>query len=207
MPQYQPVTSYHIYSKFSNNIRSLNWKSYTLFYEQGNTIILIYDNRFGAWWQWELPVELTKLFIYGGKLYLLSEGCIYEFSSSTNNYFDLINTTRKPIDWFIESQKLHLNANNYYKHISNLTLSSVEESDVPISLNLNVKNYRKWVDNGKAENFDYHIDVIRTYIKRVNYAKVCEFQYKLSSDNEAVINTPLALSGIVIKYKIGGQVR
>lgn len=196
-----------IYSKFSNNIRSLNWKSYTLFYERDNTIILIYDNRFGAWWQWELPVELTKLFIYNDKLYLLSEGCIYEFSSSTNNYFDLINTTRKPIDWFIESQMLHLNANNYYKHISNLTLSSVEESDIPISLNLNVKNYRKWVDNGKAENFDYHIDVIRTYIKRVNYAKVCEFQYKLSSDNEAAINAPLALSGVVIKYKIGGQVR
>jgi hypothetical protein len=194
-----------IYSEFDNSILSCNWKSYTIFYQKGKSIMLIFDNRYNSWWRWVSPLNLENLFIYDNELCFLSNGSIYEFSDS-DEYYDL-NSINNKIDWYVESQKLHLNANNYYKHISNITLSSIEEGDSNLSLNLNVKNYRKWVDNGKAENLDYSVDMIRTYIKRVNYAKVCEFQYKLSSDNTQAKNVPLALSSITIKYKIGGQVR
>lgn len=198
-----------IYDLFNNSICIVNWKQYTLFYENGNKYIFIYDNRLASWWLWELPVKLSTLFIYNSLLYGLSNGAFYEFIDLSNAYFDELENENLDIDWHIESQKLHLGANNHYKHISNITLFSVQEADKEkgISLNLNVKNYRKWVDNGKAENFDYKIDVIRTYIKRLNYAKVCEFQYRLSSDNTNAVNVPLALSNITIKYKIGGQVR
>jgi hypothetical protein len=121
----------------------------------------------------------------------------------TTNYKD----DGEKIEWFIESQKLHLNANNYYKHIVNMTFASVYDGDKSLMTNLDVKNYRKQVDNGKNETFFYKINVIRTYVKRLNYSKVCEFQYKLSSNEEQAIPIPLALSNISIKYKIGGQVR
>ena len=185
---------------------AVNFKFYTIFYESNNKLILLFDNRNSSWWQWELPVNIVKLFSYDNELYVLSDDSIYKFENILNKYFDEFENDERNIEWYVESQKLHFSAHNYYKHISNLTLSSVQEGDEKMSMNLNVKNYRKWVNNGKSENFDYKIDVIRTYIKRVNYAKVCEFQYKLSSDDSA-INVPLALSSITIKYKIGGQVR
>lgn len=205
----QDLTS--IYDLFKNDIRSLNWKQYTIFYESDNNVILIYDNRLTSWWRWTLPVEIYCLFVYDNLLYCIANGSIYEFSNSTIDYFDLINTDKMKIDWYVESQKLYLGANNNYKHISNITLFSVQEggNNDKLSLELNVKNYRKNVNNGKSEDFDYKIDVIRTYVKRVNYAKVCEFQYKLSSNSQSNIelDIPLALSNVSVKYKIGGQVR
>lgn len=195
-----------IYALLTSDILSITWKFYTIFYSIGGRNLILYDTRLFSWWRWNLPKSIDKLFVYKGVLSCLCDGAIYEFSDDLE-YCDNLESEKRNIEWFIESQKLHLNANNYYKHISNLTLTSTQESLNPIHLNLNVKNYRKWVDNGKAENFDYQIDIIRTYVKRLNYAKVCEFQYRISSDNLNAINIPLSLSNITIKYKIGGQVR
>ena len=197
-----------LYSKFSTDVKSLNWKHYTLFYESDRNHVLLYDTRLQSWWYWELPKNVEKLFIIDVKLYAIAEGKIFIFSDDFNEYVDMVEPDVKlDIDWFIESQKLHFNQVNYYKHISNITLSAVQDGDTPFYVNLNVKNYRKTVDDGKAENFDYVVEVIRTFVKRLNYAKVCEFQYRLSSDNEYTSNTPLSLSNITIKYRIGGQVK
>lgn len=196
-----------LYSLFKTNVKSINWKHYVLFYEIGNLNILIYDTKLTSWWLWEIPFVVNGLFIYNNVINILSNNSLFEFKDVKIYKDSDFNLNELSIDWFIESQKLHLNANNYYKHITNLTLSSIEKGEQKIAINLNVKNYRKYVDNGKAENFDYKIDVIRTFVKRLNYAKVCEFQYRLSSDDESALNVPLALSNISIKYKIGGQVR
>ena len=196
-----------IYKLFTGKIDNINWKFYTLFYQRGINCLLILDNRNGSWWKWELPKEIIKLFIVNNKLYALCEDGSYVFCYDNNYYDEISNGEILKIKWSISSQKLHFGANNYYKHIANITLSSIQDDTNPLHLYLNVKNYRKWVNNGKEENFDYHTEIIRTYVKRLNYSKVCEFQYLLSSDDEAVGNIPLALSGITIKYKIGGQVR
>ena len=196
-----------LYKKFTGDVKIINWKQYIFFYEYGNNTILILDVRNNSWWKWTLPINMNSLFLFDNNLYVLSDGNFYKFYNDSDSYLDFVDGKECSINWYIESQKLHLNANNHYKHIVNLTLASVQEDDLPVHLNLNVNNYRKYVDNGKAENFDYSIDVIRTYVKRLNYAKVCEFQYRLSSDSESAINVPLALSNITIKYKVGGQVR
>ena len=90
-----------------------------------------------------------------------------------------------------------------------MTFSAVENEDAKssLSINLTVKNYRHFVDEGKEEVFDYRVQLIRTFVKRLNYAKVREFQYTLRMDDENAIKLPLSLSAISIKYKIGGQVR
>ena len=181
---------------------------------------MLFDNRSSSWWKWS-PINaenfaIDRIFEYDDNLYLLSSGKFYKFDDVTQDYyysighqgyFDELENESIIIPWKIESQKLHLSTNNYYKHISNITLSSVDTGDRELSLNLNIKNYRKYVNDGKFENFDYDIDVIRTFVKRLNYAKVCEFQYTLSNNPSNATPIPLALSNITIKYRIGGQVR
>jgi hypothetical protein len=139
---------------------------------------------------------------------LIKEGKLCRFDFTSAKYFDMC-TVKEDIDWRITSQKLHLNANNNYKHIVNMTFSAVENEDAntSLSINLTVKNYRHFVDEGKEEVFDYRVQLIRTFVKRLNYAKVREFQYTLRMDDENAIKLPLSLSAISIKYKIGGQVR
>ena len=53
--------------------------------------------------------------------------------------------------------------------------------------------------------YNFNVDFVRTYVIRVNYPKVYEFQYRLSSN--PITLRPLQLTGITIEYKVGGKVR
>ncbi len=189
------------------------YKYWVLCYDGETSDVYLFDIRNGSWWYFDLNTPIQKIIVlvndeFDYELGILSNGKLYKFENVKDvDYFDNIDNDKIRIDWFIESQKLHLNAPNYHKHIINLTLASTETSENPIHLDLQVKNYRKQVNEGLAEIFDYRVDVIRTFVKRLNYAKLCEFQYRLASDDEDQAPTQLSLSSIIIKYKIGGQVR
>ena len=137
---------------------------------------------------------------------------MYDFDRSDENYYDDDGETQQKINWYIVSQKLYLNAANYYKHIINITLGialdtiATDEQAAP-TMNLQVCNYRKIRNVVDTENFSYNVDMIRTFVHRLNYFKVCEFQYKLSSDDENVMQVPLSLANVTVKYKIAGEVR
>ena len=146
---------------------------------------------------------------------------MYELNKLDTNYFDYDGKKHTKIDWFIKSQKLHLNALNNYKHISNITFVSVHDSNIlqnaeyninELDFRLQVNCYRKKIDGNINEpddfvNVNYKVETIRTFVQRLNYSKINEFQYQLSSDEENAIEIPLSLNSITIKYKIGGQVR
>ena len=74
-----------------------------------------------------------------------------------------------------------------------------------------VNNYRKKLDGYIGDDdytfVNYNVEAARTYVLRLNYSKVNEFEYLLSSDEENAISIPLSLNSITIKYKIGSQVR
>lgn len=184
-------------------VKLVKFKDYLFLY---NDSILVFDFRTGSWWPWTIS-NLNRI-IRDDELMLIKEGKLCRFDFTSVKYYDMC-TTKEDIDWHITSQKLHLNANNNYKHIVNMTFSAVENEDTntSLSINLTVKNYRHFVDEGKEEVFDYRVQLIRTFVKRLNYAKVREFQYTLRMDDENAIKLPLSLSAISIKYKIGGQVR
>ena len=193
-----------LYDKFRvKPVKLVKFKDYLFLY---NDSILVFDFRTGSWWPWTIS-NLNRI-IRDDELILIKEGKLCRFDFTSVKYFDMC-TVKEDIDWHITSQKLHLNANNNYKHIVNMTFSAVENEDAntSLSINLTVKNYRHFVDEGKEEVFDYRVQLIRTFVKRLNYAKVREFQYTLRMDNENAIKLPLSLSAISIKYKIGGQVR
>ena len=161
------------------------------------------------------------LFRSDNKLKLISNNILFTFNPSDAYYFDNDGTHKTRIHWHAKSQKLHLGAINYYKHIVNITLASTHDIEAlkqsqhniqNLNLKLQVNNYRKKVD-GNIDSVDdwavvhYNVDIVRTYVQRLNYSKVNEFQYLLSYDNQTALNVPLSLSNITIKYKIGGQIR
>lgn len=189
----------------------------------------VYDVRNGSWWPVQIYDTVNKILTYENKPLLFIRGQCHILNTGDTNYVDEYGTkstangplqTIYTINWYIQSQKLHLNALNYYKHISNITLVSVHDLQLlkdndynvnELDVKLQVNNYRKKIEGniGKedCEMVSYKVETIRTFIQRLNYSKVNEFQYKLSCDEKSAINIPLSLSGITIKYKVGGQIR
>ena len=176
-------------------------------YHKNSNELYVLDSRNNSWWFWSLSNKIEKFVRYNDDILILSsDGTFHKFSKSNENYFDY-DGKKYPIDWYVTSQKLHLSQINNYKHIVNMTLNSVIDTETYLTLFLDIINYRKTIDGGKTENIAYRVETLRTYVQRLNYFKVNEFQYTLRSDNENKHPLPLSLSSIGIKYKIQGQVR
>lgn len=87
-------------------------------------------------------------------------------------------------------------------------MTSLPEADNPFTCNMRVTTYRKIMDGTQApETMAFYVDMIRTFVKKLNYIKLGQFQYELLSDDGNVQQKPLSLTSIVIKYKTTGQVR
>lgn len=187
----------------SGPIKMCHHKFWIFIYNVTNDVF-VFDIRNNSWWHWTFPKPIRKMY-FDGELHLIVD---QDFRLTYDGeYLDSYGTETHKIPWSIESQKLHFDAPNHYKHIINFTFNSLSDRKSPLSIRLDVKNYRKQIDDGKPELFDYKIDVIRTFVKRVNYAKVCEFQYEIRYDDDTYTNVPFEVSAITIKYKITGQVR
>lgn len=166
----------------------------------------VFDFRNGSWWPVSFDKSITKMFIYNDAIYLLAENKFYKLDMSSEDYFD-DDGKHHTINWFLTSQKLHLSASNYVKHIVNLTLSSVVDDLSLLTYALDVTNYRKTVNTVNTKLLEYKVQAIRTFVQRLNHFKVNEFQYTLKTDLESAIQAPLNVSDISIKYRISGQVR
>lgn len=183
-------------------------------YKEDVSKYLLFDIRNNSWWPMNVKYPITKFVTINDEPRLLSTyGNLYTFCYG-NTYYD--EYVYNKIDWYFASQQLHLSAPNYYKHISNITLTSVLDTDKEIYLDLILYNYRKKMHKSDIEAFSFTVDSIRTYVKRLNYAKVNEFKYELTSNQDLAADeseasltdrVPLSLSSITIKYKITGQVR
>ena len=97
-------------------------------------------------------------------------------------------------------------------YIDSITLSSVmdkaPDSANPFTCNMRVTTYRKIMDGTQApETMAFYVDMIRTFVKKLNYMKVGQFQFEMLSDDDNAQQSPLSLTSIVVKYKTTGQVR
>lgn len=205
-----------ISSRFENGeINKITiYKDYVFCYDGESSNVYLFDVRNKSWWHWDLntPVNEIKVLTndaWDYELAILSDGVIYRFDKDVDLYCDIINNDERRIEWFVKSQKLHFNAPNRYKRITNMTFYNAEESEgrVSTTVDLSINNYRKYTDKGKPENFEYDVEMIKTYVKRLNYSKINEFEYTLKSDDETVTPSPLSLGNISIKYRVGNEVR
>lgn len=195
--------------------------------------IFLFDTRNNSWWYFKIPINCISLvilengehvevhmpsFAIVAKELMLVRGIVRKFT--TDVYYDKIENKIQNIDWRIKSQKLYLSSINYYKHIVNITLNTALDSNKPALVTLKVKNYRKRADYGKnilgknkvEDTISFNVDIIRTFVKRLNYYKINAFEYELSNfknDNDVVDidAVPLSLTAISIKYLLTGQVR
>lgn len=220
----------NIYDMFINYITEKNSLNQIKLYKFGYWIVIykrdskdgfVFDTRNNSWWPLSSFDKPTKFVTIDNKIEMLSVGNMYDLNKSDADYYDYDGEFVNKISWVVRSQKLHLSALNNYKHIINMTFVSVHDSNIlqnseynidGLDFKLQVNCYRKKVD-GNINSLDdyvtvnYRVDTIRTYVQRLNYSKINEFQYQLSSDEENAMDIPLSLNSITIKYKVGGQVR
>lgn len=209
-------------SNSTNEVKLFKHAYWIIAYKQDSKKMFILDVRNNSWWVFTLLYNTTKLIKYNNDIDALLNHNMYDFDESEVNYYDNDGTKYK-IRWFIKSQKLHFTATNYYKHIVNMTFISVHDKTLlenatfnvsSLDCKLQVNSYRKQLDGNIGNDneytvVEYDIESARTYVQRLNYSKVNEFQYLLSDNEETAISAriPLSLNNITIKYKIGTQVR
>lgn len=210
-------TIYDMFNEWNRGaIKLFQYNFWIILYRTNTGKAFIFDMRGNSWWPIEYNSNVKKFIEIDRKPLLLSGLYLYKLDTSNDNYFDGNSLKDGRIDWFLSSQKLHLDAINYYKHIVNLTFFGYNygDKDVNVRFNLRVVNYRKQTDTNETKSFsavDYKIQLTRTFVTRINYYKVNQVQYILESsrdeDAEDKIPVPLSLTAISLKYLVTGQVR
>lgn len=217
---YTPFINYINEAESKNEIKLFKFGYWILVYKQDSNRGYIFDTRNSSWWPISSVGKAIKFVDISDSVQLLSDGKMHSLNKADTNYFDYFDKKYK-VEWFIKSQKLHFNAINNYKHIVNMTFVSIhntqalQASDVNVEdldFKLQVNCYRKKVNGNVNEpddylNVNYKVESIRTFVQRLNYSKINEFQYQISYDDENAFEIPLSLNSISIKYKVGGQVR
>lgn len=191
------------------NICKLYKHKYWILVYSDSTTMYIYDIRNGSWWKWTLPSGVSYPITVNDEVSFVNS-TLYKF---TNEYEEYKDYNDNNIDWYIVSQKLHLNTLNYYKRLVNMTLNSLHAKDETQKMILSTTNYRDKSYEGLTSKpgtnntLDYDVDLLRTYVKRLNYGKLVEFQYKLRNNERVELQPQLKLNSIIIKYVITGVIR
>lgn len=192
-----------------NNICKLYKHKYWILVYSDSTTMYVYDIRNGSWWKWTLPSGVSYPITVNDEVSFVNS-TLYKFTNKYDEYKDYNDNN---IDWYIVSQKLHLNTLNYYKRLVNMTLNSLHAKDETQKMILSTTNYRDKSYEGLTSKpgtnntLDYDVDLLRTYVKRLNYGKLVEFQYKLRNNERVELQPQLKLNSIIIKYVITGVIR
>lgn len=188
-----------------NAIKIYQFRYWLIIYATHKDDMYVLDMRNGSWWPMHYDNGFVSACTYNNKP-ILCTGRLFVFDTTDESCKDENEAGDKMlIEWKVASQKLHFNAPNYYKHLYSLTINAVNDSQRPIAYLLGTTNYRNIANINSDEVMNYQVDVIRSYVKRMNYSKVNEFQYELRNSK----STPsrLSISNITLKYTITSLVR
>lgn len=183
-------------------VKMFLFRYWLIIYKQNASTAYVIDLRNGSWWPMEYKQGFIAVCVNNGEPLIVSNNSLFAFDTNDESCKDWDKTL---IEWKLSSQKLHFDAPNYYKHLYSLTINAVNDSQKPIAYLLGTTNYRNIANVNSDEVMNYQVDVIRSYVKRMNYSKVNEFQYELRNSK----STPsrLSISNITLKYTITSLVR
>lgn len=218
--------TYKLYSTQStsnNYIKLSKYYNYIFVYKPDSRYCYLIDVRKYSWWPLEFMHNITKIVDDKNELAILTNGNMTELNHTELDYYDY-DDRRNKIPWHLLSQKMYLSALNRYKHIINITFMTVHDveaimnyynnTEYMFDIKLQINNYRKTIDGNinsdMEDDYDvvtYDVNLIRTYVKRFNYFKVNQFQYKIFNNDTGYYEIPLCLNNLSIKYKIGDEVR
>lgn len=191
----------------NGRVRLFLYKYWLFCYQNTSNQLYLFDFRNNSWWMWQLTSPVNCIINVDNEPELIVNKKRVGLDYSDENYFDYDGTNRVQIDWHLTSQKLNLGTLNNYKHVINLTLNALQESDLPMYMTLSLANYRDTATKIDGKVLEYQVDVLKTFVKRLNYYKVNHFQYKLENTPNLATQIPLSIDSVSIKYKITGQVR
>lgn len=178
---------------------------WVVLYKQNAGDVYLFDSRNGSWWYWLCEHDIHQIYDFLHEPRVLSEGYSHTLSKDNKNYHDSF-LQHEEIKWFIKSQPLYLGNPNAYKHVLQVILLFTEyEQEYPCQYVLRTLSYRDSTYKSHAKVTETRIDKIRTKVIRIDSPHLVEFDYCLSSYDTN--DVPLSLSGITIKYKVGGDVR
>ena len=169
----------------------------------GSNTVWILDIRNGSWWRQELSSALSNVWTRNSDP-LLCMGTICSIAKD-GEYTD----DGERINWFFQSQKLHLSALNYYKSVQAITFFGVSDDDSCL-FNLDTYAYRDTIYENATKNVEYGINLIRTYLYRLHIMKLHEFQFRVYSDDtvmDADLIKPIKLSNVSVRYRVSREVR
>jgi hypothetical protein len=184
-------------------IQITQYKFWVIFWQKTQKDCLVFDIRTNSWWPMSMNTLPVNIFVYKSTLYIITEnGCITP--TFKGKYLD---EGDNKVAWFFQSQELHFDALNYNKRIVNITLQSLEERTEEFSAILTCRNFRKRSFISDDQVIMYPVDVVRTFVQRLNYINSMEFQYRLGYDEAKAVQVPAALTATIVKFEIGEAVR
>ena len=190
------------YDEFNTGpIKLYQYKFWVVVYRIDRGEFFLLDMRNQSWWKWTFKQPIKDIVTYNEVPLALSQNDLFVLGDDTNYTDD-----GDEIKWKITSQLLHFDAINNFKQILSLILNSVDTEDRFV-FSLQTINYRKESNTRRREVFEYDVDTIRTFIKRMQFSKVNEFQYQLRNADKSLTPVPLKLTDISIKYIVTERVR
>lgn len=209
-PISDPVFNY-MKDFLTGKIVKLYKKDFWIAAYNGSNTVWILDIRNGSWWRQELPFKVRAIWTKDGKPLIKRAENINEVNSPTA--FTIGNTeytdNGERINWFFQSQKLHLSALNYYKSVQALTFFGVSDDNICI-FNLDTYAYRDNIYENASKSIEYGINMIRTYLYHLHVMKLHEFQFKVYADtsvNDPDLIHPIKLSNVAVRYRVSREVR
>lgn len=180
-------------------VKCVVWKYWLFYYQVNSNNILMLDMRSATWYKWSYKSPIRKMIVIDDRLIFLCDEIFV--LTEDGEYSD----DGEMIKWFIESQKLHFNAINNYKIISQFIFNGTGNYEQTAKLQL--RYYDKVIRSVPSKVFENKINDIRTYVHHIFLPKLSELQYRLSVDEYNTEQHPLKLAAITIKYKTGEMVR
>lgn len=198
-------------------IKIIQWRNH-LVMTNGSKDMLLYNIVRKTWWRWKLPFNTLIAITDQLDLRIITRGelCIFTDKYLVNNevknlkYYDFsAHGENITINWFIQSQPLHMKAPNYYKNLKQLIfqLFTDSEDEETNTMNAQIKLYRKRITLREPDTVSFKIEKLRTFVKRFNYWKINEMQWGLANDTETSNPAKFRLNAISIKYELGEEVR
>ena len=132
---------------------------------------------------------------------------ILVFRNETEGYKSIIVYATSIIDWYFISQKLHFDQINNYKTIESINTNLVGVNN--IITKLSTKIYRDSYHPENAIVTEIAINDLCTFVKRVNFMHVINFQYRFENDKapDKTLQQQLKLNSLCIRYSVKEGVR
>lgn len=217
-------------------IKITAYEFWLIIYKVNSSTAFVYDLRNRSWWPISIKFDSnrtrnnksanTKIYLLNNNFRLIHNFEQYTIDKDTDEYYDIENINEeqgveldRQIDWYITSQRIHFaeyyyrgerlinyDTLHYFKKVQGMRFDTVTNTNDEVEFNIDCITYDNTLRIQQTKSMRYEVDFVGSLVKNMNYPKLQEFQFILSSIEKA-IRRPLMLTNIAIKYSITGQVK